>query len=92
MEGLLPQRATALAFLDILATADLREMLPSIHRPVLLLHGSADTICPLDAARFMATRLPRARLVEFAGAGHAPFMSRPDEFNACLSRFLKEDI
>ncbi|HEX9024781.1 MAG TPA: alpha/beta fold hydrolase [Geobacteraceae bacterium] len=92
MGGELPQPEAALACLRILATTDLREALPAIDRPVLLLHGSADIICPPGAARFMATRLPSARLVEFAGAGHAPFMSRPDEFNACLRRFIEEGL
>ncbi len=92
MGGQLPQPATALAFLDILAMADLRETLSSINRPVLLLHGSDDTICPPGAARFMVSRLPHGRLMELAGAGHAPFLSRPDEFNACLRRFIEEII
>jgi pimeloyl-[acyl-carrier protein] methyl ester esterase len=88
MGGRLPLPATAGQALAILATADLREQLPLVDRPVLLLHGSEDTICPPGAARLMAERLPSATLHIFTGCGHAPFLSRPAEFNPCLARFL----
>ncbi|GFE59048.1 alpha/beta fold hydrolase [Geobacter sp. AOG1] len=89
--GRLPEPDVALATLDILSTADLREMLPAVDRPVLLIHGGADTICLPGASRYMAEQIPGAHLVELAGVGHAPFLSRPDEFNRILSGFM-EDI
>ena len=92
MGGELPEPAVTRAALAILSTADLREMLPSIDRPVLLIHGSVDAICPPGAARYMAERLPDARLVLFDGAGHAPCLSRPEEFNAIQRDFLQEEI
>jgi pimeloyl-ACP methyl ester esterase len=91
-EGRLTEPAIAQAGLSLLATADLREMLPSIDLPVLLIHGDSDTICPPVAARYLAGRLPKARLLEYAGVGHAPPLSRPGEFNAHLSEFLKETV
>ncbi len=33
-----------------------------------------------------------ARLVEFNGVGHAPFLSRPFEFNAVLRSFIREKV
>jgi len=90
--GRLPEPEAAHATLDILATADLRDKLPAICRPVLVIHGSADAICPPGAARYLVERLPDARLVELEGAGHAPFLSRPDEFNAILRKFLQEEV
>ena len=71
-----------------LASADLRPVLPSVALPVLLIHGSADTICPSSASRYMAEQLPDARLVEMEGVGHAPFLSRSAEFTALLTKFL----
>ncbi len=88
--GRLPEPSVALATLDILSTADLRAMLPAVDRPVLLIHGENDTICLPGASRYMAQHLPDARLVELQGTGHAPFLSRPDEFNRILSGFLRE--
>lgn len=92
LDGGLPEPAVAHATLDILASTDLREKMPAIDRPMLLIHGSADTICPPGAARYLAERLPDARLVMLDGAGHAPFLSRPDEFNAILRKFLQEEV
>lgn len=88
--GRLPEPDVALATLDILSTADLREMLPVVDRPVLLIHGEADTICLPGASRYMAEKLPLAKLVKLSGVGHAPFLSRPDEFNGILSGFLED--
>jgi pimeloyl-[acyl-carrier protein] methyl ester esterase len=92
MEGHLPQPAVAQATLNILASTDLRAILPEIRRPVLIVHGSADAVCPPGAARYLAERLPNARLLELDGSGHAPFLSRPDEFNAILRKFLQEEV
>ena len=92
MEGHLPQPAVAQATLNILASTDLRSILPEIHRPVLIVHGSADAVCPVGAARYLAKWLPDARLVEFNGVGHAPFLSRPVEFNDVLRSFLREKV
>ena len=89
-EGRLPAPKAAHAALAILASTDLRERLPEIDRPVLIIHGSADAVCPPGAARYLAERLPDARLVEIAGAGHAPSLSRPDQFNAILREFLRK--
>jgi len=90
MAGRLPEPEVALATLDILATADLREMLPVVDLPVLIIHGSADAICPVGVAHYLIGRIANARLVEFNGVGHAPFLSRPDEFNAAVRKFLRE--
>jgi pimeloyl-ACP methyl ester esterase len=90
-DGRLPAPKAAHAALDILASTDLRERLRSIDCPVLIIHGSADAVCPPGAARFLAQRLPHARLVELAGSGHAPPLSRPDQFNALLREFLQKE-
>ena len=74
--------------LATLASADLCAVLPSIKLPVLLIHGSADTICPPSASRYMALHLPDACLAVMEGAGHAPFLSKPLEFEALFSEFL----
>ena len=74
--------------LQILSAADLRQELPSIDLPVLLVHGELDNICPAAASAYMAQRLPRGTLKIMAGCGHAPFMTRPEEFNTMVREFL----
>lgn len=84
-----PDQATALAGLDLLATADLRAALPALDLPALVLHGEADGICPVGAGRALAAALPRARLRTLPGLGHAPFLSRPDEVAAAVTAFAR---
>jgi pimeloyl-ACP methyl ester esterase len=76
--------------LQILSVADLREELPSIDRPVLLIHGELDSICPAAASAYMADRLPKATLRIMEGCGHAPFMTRPEQFNDLVRKYLAE--
>ncbi len=40
--------------------------------PVCMLHGTADRVCPIDAARELARRIPQARWFELPGVGHDP--------------------
>lgn len=88
IRGESPQYHALQESLASLASADLRTALPSVALPVLLIHGSADTICPPSASRYMAGQLPDARLVVMEGVGHAPFLSRSAEFTVLLTKFL----
>jgi class 3 adenylate cyclase len=49
---------------------DVRHVLPAIRVPTLVLHGSRDTIVPIDVARYITSRIPGSRLVEIPEAGH----------------------
>jgi pimeloyl-[acyl-carrier protein] methyl ester esterase len=74
--------------LEILRHVDLRSLLPTISQPTLVLHGNRDTLAPLAAAEFTAAQLPHSALQVIEGAGHAPFISHPDEFVAAIEEFL----
>lgn len=50
--------------------------------PVLLLRGEASDALSRATAEAMGQRGPRARLVEFAGVGHAPTLVQPDQVKA----------
>lgn len=84
-----PAPTTVLDALRLLQEADQRRCLAGIDLPVLLVHGDRDTICLPSASRFMAGKIPRARLEVMEGAGHAPFMSRSEEFNRILRDFVR---
>src|ERR1700730_14722668 len=49
---------------------DIREILPAIRVPTLVMVRDGDPIAPLDAVRDMASRIPNARLVSFPGRTH----------------------
>ncbi len=88
-----PPRASALAGgLDILRSADLRDLLKEIHCPVLLIHGERDPVVPAAAARAMAARLADARLHLLPGAGHAPFLSHTRHCHELIRAFCHEHL
>lgn len=76
--------------LDILRDCDLRDALPNITQPSLVIAGERDTLTPPQASQYMAAALPDAQLVTIAGAAHAPFLSHPEQFIEHLKRFLHE--
>jgi pimeloyl-ACP methyl ester carboxylesterase len=41
---------------------------------VVVVHGDADALVPIDRAREVKAALPQAHLVEISGAGHMPMM------------------
>jgi pimeloyl-[acyl-carrier protein] methyl ester esterase len=84
----LPSPVALRAGLDVLGEADLRAALASVDVPALVVHGERDPICLPGAGRALAAALPRAALAVVPGAGHAPFLSRPDAFERALAPFL----
>ena len=74
--------------LDALAKENLIDDISSINLPVLLVHGSSDMVCPVGASRYLMDRLPSVDLEIIEGAGHAPFLTRPKEFNKIVRRFI----
>ena len=47
--------------------------------PTLLLRGAESDLLSPATAQAMTARGPKARLVEFAGVGHAPTLVQPDQ-------------
>ncbi len=76
--------------LDVLRDGDLRDVLARVQVPALVIHGRRDTLVPPAAAAETMRRLPRARLALIDGAGHAPFLSHPDQFEQTLAAFLND--
>jgi class 3 adenylate cyclase len=68
---------------------DVRHVLPAIRVPTLVLHGTRDTIVPVDVGRYVADRIPGARFVE-VDAGHMATGSAGMQINEELERFLIE--
>lgn len=57
--------------------------------PVLVLAGEEDHAIGLPAQRSLAKALPKAKLVEYAGAGHFPYLDVSQRFNNDVVGFLK---
>jgi hypothetical protein len=70
---------------------DIRHVLPAVRVPTLILHGSEDAIVPVEVARYMASQIPTARVVELAVVGHLAFGNPGAALVADeLERFLTE--
>ena len=64
------------AVMAALFEIDVRDILPTISVPTLILHRTGDLVAPVEGARLMAERIPDARLVEFEGDDHLLFDRR----------------
>jgi pimeloyl-ACP methyl ester carboxylesterase/predicted TIM-barrel fold metal-dependent hydrolase len=67
--GITPE-AVVTTFVPYMAGLDLRELLPGIRAPVLLLAADRDPITPIEVERELQSQLPDARLVVYPATGH----------------------
>lgn len=67
---------------------DLRDVLPTIAVPTLLLYGDKDVRSPLRVAEEMHASISDSRLVVIPGAGHLVDMEAPDRFHIEVRSFL----
>jgi pimeloyl-ACP methyl ester carboxylesterase len=68
---------------------DLRDVLPRISVPTLLLYGDRDVRSPASVGEELHARIPSARLVVLPGVGHVSNLEAPELFNAEVRRFLQ---
>jgi class 3 adenylate cyclase len=80
--------AEAVEELRSLDPVDVRGLLGSVQAPVLVLHRSGDRYADVHAGRYMAQRLPNARLVELPGDDSFPFYGDQDAVVALVQEFL----
>lgn len=63
---------------------DVRDILPQIQVPTLVLHRPADPLISIENGRYLAEHIPGARLIELEGSGH--FLTEGD------SNVLAEEV
>jgi len=71
-------------FLDL----DVREVVPTVHVPALVLHRTRDRLVNIGNGRWLAEHLPDARLVELDGDDHVPWYEGADEWLDEVQEFL----
>jgi pimeloyl-ACP methyl ester carboxylesterase len=79
-----PPRVRRALFRRSLGSAD---VLAGLTVPVLIIHGTADTVIDPSAAEYAAGKIPNASLRWFVDVGHLPFAERVDEFDTALGEF-----
>jgi pimeloyl-ACP methyl ester carboxylesterase/class 3 adenylate cyclase len=72
---------------DMVLETDVRDLLPSIRVPTLVLHRQEEFI-PVEGARYMAEHIPDARLVVLPGMDHIPFYGDGDGYAEEIEEFL----
>jgi pimeloyl-ACP methyl ester carboxylesterase/DNA-binding winged helix-turn-helix (wHTH) protein len=66
--------AAAVALTRMNSEADVRDVLPAIRVPTLVLHRAGDQCLLAEEGRYVASRIPGARYVELPGNDHLPFV------------------
>ncbi len=68
--------------------AEYDAVLQRLDRPTLVIHGREDQVIAQAMAEHIAAQVPGAHLALLDETGHAPFLERPDAFNALLAEFI----
>ncbi|WP_299534299.1 alpha/beta fold hydrolase [uncultured Streptomyces sp.] len=74
---------------ESMASADLRDELPSITAPALVLCGDRDTVTGPDASQAVAGALPKTAYVIVKDAGHLANQEQPERFDAWVLAHLR---
>ncbi|MDE3081437.1 MAG: alpha/beta hydrolase [Paracoccaceae bacterium] len=66
---------------------EMAPLYPGLDLPVEIVHGTADTIVPMDIhSEPLSRQIPGAVLTRLEGAGHMPHHTRPDDVIAAIHR------
>ena len=71
-----------------LAEADLRDLLPRIEAPTLLIYGDADERSSLDVANELHAAIPGSELTVMPGLGHECYLESAEAFDTEVRSFL----
>jgi pimeloyl-ACP methyl ester carboxylesterase/DNA-binding winged helix-turn-helix (wHTH) protein len=84
--GASPGAAVALTKMN--AEIDVRNVLPSIRVPSLVIHRSGDICLKVEEGRFVASQIPGCKYVELGGIDHLPFVGDQAEMLDEIEDFL----
>ena len=84
--GASPGAAVALTKMN--AEIDVRQVLPTVRVPTLVIHRSGDMCLKVEEGRFVAELIPACKYVEFEGIDHLPFVGNQAEILDEIEEFL----
>ncbi len=88
MQRLAASPGNARELLTAAADLDVRELLPQIRVPTLVMHRNGDTAWDPRHSRYIAERIPGARYVELEGTDSLPFLGDSDAIVEEIEQFL----
>ena len=88
--GASPGAAVALTRMN--AEIDIRDVLPSIRVPALVMHRTGDRCLKIEEGRYLAEHIPGATLVELPGDDHLPFVGDQVAMLSAIDQFLEAAV
>lgn len=85
-QGASPSAAAALMKMN--QDIDVRQILPAIRTPTLVMHRAGDRVIPVDRGREIARLIPDARYLELEGEDHLPYVGDGDAIVDEVQEFL----
>lgn len=80
--------AAAAALLRMNSQVDIRDVLPTIRVPALILHSANDLALRVEASRYLAERIAGAKYIELNGVDHLPYLSDSENITGAIEEFL----
>jgi pimeloyl-ACP methyl ester carboxylesterase/DNA-binding winged helix-turn-helix (wHTH) protein len=78
----------AVALTKMNSEADIRNVLPAVRVPTVVIHRTGDKCLKVAEGRYVASRIPGARFVELPGEDHLPFVGDQDAILDEVQEFL----
>lgn len=80
-----------LRYISQILTVHTTDILPEIKAQTLCIAGTLDTIVEIESSRYIAANVQNGTFAEIDGAGHYPYLTHPNKFDALLKEFLKRN-
>ena len=80
--------AMARAVFDVMFRSDIRDILPAIRVPSLVIHRRGNHYLGSEHSRYLAEHIPGARYVEIEGEDHVPYLGEQEPILHLVEEFL----
>ena len=80
--------AMARAVFDVMFKSDIRDILPAIHAPTVVIHRRGNRYVGPEHGRYLADHIPGARFVEVEGQDHVPYLGDQKPILEVIEEFL----
>jgi pimeloyl-ACP methyl ester carboxylesterase len=80
--------AMARAVFDVMFRSDIRDVLPAIRVPTLVIHRRGNQYLGSEHSRYLADHIPGARYVDVEGRDHVPYLGDQEPILEVVEEFL----
>ncbi len=78
----------AIAFMRIAFEIDVRDVIPSVRAPTLVVHARGDRVCLVENGRYLAEHIRGARYIELESEDHLPWYADAEVVAGEIQQFL----